>query len=100
MSEPLARTIDQIPHNYTFLAQAYCAISAGFVENKSPDQFEEFFKRMFEEEMRRKTQDLPENTDVKEWMFKLLNVDKKKYIDEPLAKVLGDNSINIDAIVA
>ena len=97
IGEPTARTADQIPHNPVFLAQVYCGIEAGLIEKKSKEEFFEFFKRVMEEELRRKQYPLPENHDVKDWMFKLLNINTKKYIDDPMdAFFKTQNQVDID----
>jgi len=50
-----------------------------------------------EEELRRKQYPLPENHDVKDWMFKLLNINTKKYIDDPMdAFFKMQNQVDID----
>jgi len=101
IKDPAVRTTDIIANNSIFVCQLYCAIEAGLIEKKSPEDMKEFFKKMVEEELRRRqinwnsSSEIPENggnhygeivDDIPTLLFKLLNIDTVKYVDEPVAE--------------
>jgi hypothetical protein len=80
--DPAARTVDVIAHNPVFLAQIYIAMEAGYID-KGDNAFsiDKIFRRVIEEEMRRKQAHLEDGIDNNDYMFKMLNVDGARYID-------------------
>ena len=93
LKDPAIRTADVIIHNPVFLCQLYCAIEAGLIEKKDAEYDQQFFQRLLEEELRRRQEPWKNEeggSEVTSLLFKLLNVDVQKYIEEPLAEYLQE----------
>jgi len=96
-SYPILRTIDAIPHNAVFLAQVYIGIENGQIlweKSAERDTFEEFFRAMVEEELRRKQRWLDDKTNITHWLINLLNIDEEKYITPKVTQAVFELGLN------
>jgi len=83
MNDPAARTVDVIASNPVFLMHIYVAIQAGYISNPSKTDFDAFYCRVLEEELRRRQ--IPWKEDVIEnvALYELLAVNVK-HINQPI----------------
>lgn len=86
------RTVDSIANNTVLLAQLYIIMESGLKLPKNEEYFEEFFKSLLEEELRRRTYPLNETVNRHIWSLELLNVDTNKYIRDPVDKFMKSRS--------
>lgn len=92
LEDTSVRTIDSIANNSIFLAQLYIAKEIDGLPTKEEGYFDEIFKALLEEELRRRQRNHPEDFNPRDWLFKMLNVDVEKYISEPVRALINSQS--------
>ena len=127
IKSPANRTIEYVPNNLVFLGHLFCALRCGDIDAKDLQSWlqEGLMKNLIEETIRRRLNKWQEIETMMEDISKVLGIDQKTYIDEPVEefekgyteyikaimvsnkstniryanafkKALGDSNVNVD----
>ena len=93
MNDPATRTVDVVSSNPVFLMHLYVAIQAGYISKPAKTDFDSFYYRIIEEELRRRQLAWKEDVVESAVLFELLGVNLK-HINEPLDEFIKQQEGN------